>query len=138
MLVMTADSTFETKPVTELKQIYRSQLNVIRNRDNDLSDRKYAFDTVKILYGHILRIEPDCGIESPDTINTRYMDNLPVPKVDWNCGFEYDKELLHLEAIRMLAYHWVKKNHPLESDQTDKFGQIVNARMNLIVLSRQG
>jgi len=127
--------------IVDLKKEYRKQLNIIKDDANGKSVRKEALDNLSIAYVNIIKEEPKCTIDTPKLIKEKFIDKLDVPDVIWFDDEELDtsetEELIRLENIRRIAYVWVKQNHPKLDDQTDKFGQIVNARMQLIIMSRQ-
>lgn len=124
----------------ELKQEYRKQLQIVKNDANGKSVRMKAYTDMIDIYKQIISKEPKCDIETPEQIKTKFIDGLIQKDVIWNEEKPNEvelEEISRLENIRKIAYYWVKQNHPTLNDQTDKFGQIVNSRMNLIIASRQ-
>lgn len=123
------------------KRQYAQQLLIVKNEDNGKTVRKEAFEKLKYLYDCIIKEEPKCKIDSPKIIKAKFIDKLDLPDVIWDAEYELSKvqkqELESLEAVRSMAYVWVKQNHPMLNDQSDKFGQIVNARMQIIIAYRQ-
>ncbi|NIT99629.1 MAG: hypothetical protein GWN01_01395 [Nitrosopumilaceae archaeon] len=67
------------------------------------------------------------------------IENIDQPEVVWNdkpLDKHQEEELKQLEEIRHMAYIWARRNHPKQGINTDKFGQIVNARMSHIIAWR--
>jgi len=131
--------------IVDLKKEYRKHLSIISNDDNGNSTKVDSLAKLTSAYNDILKEEPKCKIDSPDVIKKAFIDKVDNPDVVWYTDDQMkeemsksdEEELVALEKIRELAYIWVKRNHPRLPEQGDKFGQIVNARMNLIILSRQ-
>lgn len=129
--------------IVELKKEYRKQLSIIKDDNNGKTVRNNAFRKIVELYHDIINEEPKCPIDSPQDIKIQFIDKINMPDVVWNYdtnrGIEdakIEQEIERLENIRMIAYFWVKMNHPKLDDQSDKFSQIVNARMQIIIASR--
>lgn len=126
--------------IIDTKQEYRKQLQIVKNDANGKSVRLHAYTQLIDLYKEIIEKEPTCDIETPEQIKAKFIDKLEQKNVIWNEVelTEGEKsEIKSLEHVRSMAYNWVKSNHPNENDQADKFGQIVNARMQLIIASRK-
>ena len=125
--------------VIDTKQEYRKHLQIVKNDANGKSVRKESYDKMVELYKEILKVEPNCDIETPEQVKIKFIDKMEQPNVIWSKDELIDSErteMKMLERVRTIAYNWVKQNHPNENDQSDKFGQIVNARMQLIIASR--
>lgn len=129
--------------IADLKKEYLKQLNIVKDDKNGKSVRVEACNKMKNLYADIKSEEPKVDIVTPEQVFDKYVQKLEQKDVVW-----YDtskeviteahvKEIQSLEEIRKLAYVWVRMNHPNLDDQSDKFGQIVNARMQLIIANRQ-
>lgn len=125
--------------IIKTKEEYRKHLQIVKNDANGKSIRKESYDKLVELYKQILEVEPKCDIETPEQIKVKFIDGLEQPDVIWSKeepNATEKEEIIRLERIRSMAYYWVKQNHPNENDQKDKFGQIVNARMQLIIANR--
>jgi len=129
--------------IVELKKEYNKQLNILKDDKNGVSVRIQAWNSLDATFRLILQEEPKCVLLNPDILYTKYIKKLEQPDVVW---YNTSKETLNeddwieiqkLEYVRKIAYVWVRMNHPKLNDQTDKFGQIVNARMQLIIANRQ-
>lgn len=126
--------------VIDIKQEYRKHLQIVKNDANGKSIRKESYDKMVELYKEILKVEPKCDIETPEQVKIKFIDKMEQPNVVWSNDELTDSEkteLRVLERVRTMAFTWVKQNHPNESITSDKFGQIVNARMQLIVANRR-
>ena len=131
--------------IVELKKEYNKLLNIVKDDNNGKTVRIEALNTLTKVYKDILVEEPKCTIMKPTEIHDKFISGLETPDVVWyteNDIKQYDQKFIDqtintLEGIRLVAYLWVRKNHPKLDDQSDKFGQIVNARMHLIIANRQ-
>jgi len=126
--------------IVEDKKEYAKQLDIIKNDDNGITTKKQALEKLTSAYNSILAQEPKSELDNPNTISAKFLAKIGSKSVVWNEIELTDselKEINSLERVRTMAYNWVKQNHPNENDQTDKFGMIVNARMQLIIASRQ-
>ena len=126
--------------VIELKRTYRNHLDVIKSTTSTVAEKSTAMEGLSIVYNSIKKMEPDTKIETPEEILEKFFND-PIPDVVYG-EIPKDKqeyvnlEIAALEVIRLEAAQWVRITNPKLDDQTDKFGQIVNARMQLIIAYR--
>lgn len=131
--------------IIKLKSELRTNWRVLKDEKMNLKDRKAAYENINDISEHIKEI--DNTFEVIDLKNTQWNwipsgkkpegDNPDIkwPIIEGSFGVDEEKILDNWTAV---AFRMVKKQHPKLSEDTDKFGQIVNAKISHLISISNG